>query len=209
MDVTTAKTEPLLPSQFRSSIALLYAARGLRGFGDGFAVILPNVDADHGIRMAEEFLKKLTFILAKGKTGCDAAQCVAWDYASATTKVKAGETYYIVVDGYDGANGKYALTVTCTQGSGLLSAAPTPEPGAISHRIVLEREIADPANPPPGCAFHPRCLLATARCAAEVPPLAPLHPAGEKATEVGDDAPGGAIVTRVACFHPMRPDGES
>ena len=40
MDVTTAKTEPLLPSQFRSSIALLYAARGLRGFGDGFAVIV-------------------------------------------------------------------------------------------------------------------------------------------------------------------------
>lgn len=62
---------------------------------------------------------------------------------------------------------------------------------------------------PQGCAFHPRCLLATARCAAEVPPLAPLHPAGEKATEVGDDAPGGDIVTRVACFHPMRPDGES
>lgn len=30
---------------------------------DGFAVLLPNIDAEHGIRMAEEFLKKLTFIL--------------------------------------------------------------------------------------------------------------------------------------------------
>ncbi len=34
---------------------------------EGFAVILPNVDADHSLRMAEEFLKKLTFLLAKDK----------------------------------------------------------------------------------------------------------------------------------------------
>ncbi len=30
---------------------------------EGFAVILPNIDVDHGIRMAEEFLKKVTFTL--------------------------------------------------------------------------------------------------------------------------------------------------
>jgi GGDEF domain-containing protein len=30
---------------------------------DTFAVILPNLDADHGLRMAEEFLKKITFVL--------------------------------------------------------------------------------------------------------------------------------------------------
>lgn len=40
MDVTTAQTEPPPSSKLRSSIALLYAARGLRGFGDGFAVIV-------------------------------------------------------------------------------------------------------------------------------------------------------------------------
>jgi oligopeptide/dipeptide ABC transporter ATP-binding protein len=53
----------------------------------------------------------------------------------------------------------------------LLSAAPVPEPGAASTRIVLEREIADPANPPPGCPFHPRCRYATDRCRSEAPQL--------------------------------------
>ena len=53
----------------------------------------------------------------------------------------------------------------------LLSAAPTPVPDAVSTRIILEREIADPANPPPGCAFHPRCRYAIARCHQDVPAL--------------------------------------
>lgn len=33
---------------------------------DGFAVILPNIDADHALRMADEFLKKLSTRLAAG-----------------------------------------------------------------------------------------------------------------------------------------------
>jgi len=58
----------------------------------------------------------------------------------------------------------------------LLSAAPTPVPDAVSTRIILEREIADPANPPPGCAFHPRCRYAIARCAQQVPALEEVEP---------------------------------
>ena len=58
----------------------------------------------------------------------------------------------------------------------LLSAAPTPVPGAVSTRIVLEREIADPANPPPGCAFHPRCRYATDLCRTELPELREVEP---------------------------------
>jgi oligopeptide/dipeptide ABC transporter ATP-binding protein len=58
----------------------------------------------------------------------------------------------------------------------LLSAAPTPVPGAVSNRIILEREIADPANPPPGCAFHPRCRHAIARCREERPELQEAAP---------------------------------
>ena len=58
----------------------------------------------------------------------------------------------------------------------LLSAAPTPVPGAVSSRIVLEREIADPANPPPGCPFHPRCRYATAICKTSEPSLAEIRP---------------------------------
>jgi peptide/nickel transport system ATP-binding protein len=58
----------------------------------------------------------------------------------------------------------------------LLSAAPTPIPGAVSNRIVLEREIADPANPPPGCSFHPRCRYAVDACRAVVPELVEAEP---------------------------------
>jgi oligopeptide/dipeptide ABC transporter ATP-binding protein len=58
----------------------------------------------------------------------------------------------------------------------LLSAAPAPMPGMASNRIILEREIADPANPPPGCAFHPRCRHATANCREETPELREVAP---------------------------------
>jgi oligopeptide/dipeptide ABC transporter ATP-binding protein len=58
----------------------------------------------------------------------------------------------------------------------LLSAAPAPLPGAVSTRIILEREVADPANPPPGCAFHPRCHHAVARCKQERPALEEAEP---------------------------------
>jgi peptide/nickel transport system ATP-binding protein len=58
----------------------------------------------------------------------------------------------------------------------LLSAAPTPSPDAASTRIILEREIADPANPPPGCPFHPRCRYAEARCRSEVPAFEEIEP---------------------------------
>ena len=32
-------------------------------------------------------------------------------------------------------------------------------------------EVGDPANPPPGCRFHPRCKYAFDKCAVETPPL--------------------------------------
>ena len=38
----------------------------------------------------------------------------------------------------------------------LLSAVPTPEDNG-RERIRLTGEVASPANPPPGCPFHPRC----------------------------------------------------
>jgi peptide/nickel transport system ATP-binding protein len=34
-------------------------------------------------------------------------------------------------------------------------------------------EVPNPVDPPPGCAFHPRCPFATDRCRAEVPRLLP------------------------------------
>jgi len=58
----------------------------------------------------------------------------------------------------------------------LLSAVPKPDPRYKSKRIVLEGDVADPANPPPGCYFHPRCRYAIDRCKQELPLLRELKP---------------------------------
>ena len=58
----------------------------------------------------------------------------------------------------------------------LLSSAPTPDPRARRNRIILQGEVADPANPPSGCYFHPRCRFAKERCRVEAPPLREVTP---------------------------------
>ena len=58
----------------------------------------------------------------------------------------------------------------------LLSAVPVVDAAIQGRtaRIVLEGEIPDPAAPPPGCHFHPRCFRASARCRVEAPAFAPV-----------------------------------
>ena len=51
----------------------------------------------------------------------------------------------------------------------LMSAVPIPDPRLRSERIVLQGEVADPANTPSGCHFHPRCKYATSVCSQEAP----------------------------------------
>ena len=58
----------------------------------------------------------------------------------------------------------------------LLSAVPVPDPRQRAQRIVLEGDVADPSDPPPGCAFHPRCRYATEHCRQAVPPLEEVAP---------------------------------
>jgi peptide/nickel transport system ATP-binding protein len=53
----------------------------------------------------------------------------------------------------------------------LLSAVPKPDPRLRSQRITLEGDVADPAHPPSGCYFHPRCRYAVERCKVESPEL--------------------------------------
>jgi len=52
----------------------------------------------------------------------------------------------------------------------LLDAAPVPDPSQPPGDFI-EGEVADPGNPPSGCAFHPRCRFAEDRCRSQVPDL--------------------------------------
>ena len=58
----------------------------------------------------------------------------------------------------------------------LLSAVPKPDPRLRADRIILEGDVADPAHPPSGCYFHPRCKYAVDRCVTEPPGLHEVEP---------------------------------
>jgi peptide/nickel transport system ATP-binding protein len=59
----------------------------------------------------------------------------------------------------------------------LLSAVPQPDPRARREPIVLQGDVADPANPPSGCYFHPRCRYSDgSRCTTETPELREVQP---------------------------------
>ncbi len=53
----------------------------------------------------------------------------------------------------------------------LMSAIPRPDPRPREKRILLTGEVANPADPPSGCYFHPRCTYAKDVCAAQDPPF--------------------------------------
>jgi len=58
----------------------------------------------------------------------------------------------------------------------LLSAVPKPDPRLKMKRIILSGEVASPANPPPGCYFHPRCRYAKELCRKKSPKLEEISP---------------------------------
>ncbi len=60
----------------------------------------------------------------------------------------------------------------------LLSAVPIPDPEVEHGREhqVIKGEIPSPINPPSGCVFHPRCLMAVDACAKAVPEFREIRP---------------------------------
>jgi peptide/nickel transport system ATP-binding protein len=58
----------------------------------------------------------------------------------------------------------------------LMSAVPKPDPRLRAQRIVLIGDVADPANPPAGCYFHPRCPYAAGVCRETAPRLEEIAP---------------------------------
>ena len=68
----------------------------------------------------------------------------------------------------------------------LVLSTPIANPTRKRGRLVLPGEVPSPANPPPGCRFHPRCDRATDECRTTEPAL-----------QVESDS------RTVACFHPL------
>ena len=55
----------------------------------------------------------------------------------------------------------------------LQASSPSTDPRHRSKRLAVKGELPSPLDPPPGCAFHPRCPFANERCRTEVPQLQP------------------------------------
>jgi len=56
----------------------------------------------------------------------------------------------------------------------LLASVPVPDPTAERRGAALQGDVPSPANPPPGCHFHPRCPYAQPICKESAPALIPL-----------------------------------
>jgi oligopeptide/dipeptide ABC transporter ATP-binding protein len=76
---------------------------------------------------------------------------------------------------------------------GLLAAIPSVDPDQADPERALGGDVPDPINPPSGCAFHPRCPLATERCSAEIPKLRRTASGGLVACHHADVGPAGDV----------------
>ncbi|MDQ7841345.1 MAG: dipeptide ABC transporter ATP-binding protein [bacterium] len=58
----------------------------------------------------------------------------------------------------------------------LMAAVPVPDPRYKTGNVELMGEVPSPANPPPGCYFHPRCPHAVDLCSTHAPALREISP---------------------------------
>jgi len=58
----------------------------------------------------------------------------------------------------------------------LMSAIPLPNPQKREKRVLLSGEVANPAHPPSGCYFHPRCTYCVDICKTDEPVLREVKP---------------------------------
>ncbi len=60
----------------------------------------------------------------------------------------------------------------------LIASVPRPDPAARRRRAPLQGELPDPAAPPPGCPFHPRCPQAMEVCRSREPEVRDIGAGG-------------------------------
>ncbi len=74
----------------------------------------------------------------------------------------------------------------------LVSAIPVAAAARRRPRVLLKGDPPNPVDRPDGCAFHPRCPVATARCRVDSPMLKPFGPARRVACHVAHGEAGSA-----------------
>jgi len=58
----------------------------------------------------------------------------------------------------------------------LMVAVPVADPRVHTGNVELQGEVPSPANPPPGCYFHPRCAYAVDVCRTQLPAFREINP---------------------------------
>ncbi|MFT3853427.1 MAG: ABC transporter ATP-binding protein [Ilumatobacteraceae bacterium] len=88
----------------------------------------------------------------------------------------------------------------------LLAAAPRLDDAERTQVVTIAGELPDPATPPTGCRFHPRCPFADERCVVEHPVLRPFR-AGDRGVACHHDEQIGTGEPTPAALHhdPRRP----
>jgi oligopeptide/dipeptide ABC transporter ATP-binding protein len=71
----------------------------------------------------------------------------------------------------------------------LLSAIPSHDVRHKKTRIVLKGDVPNPAKPPSGCRFHPRCFMSQPICSTEEPPLREIAPGHLSACHFAEEVP--------------------
>jgi peptide/nickel transport system ATP-binding protein len=69
----------------------------------------------------------------------------------------------------------------------LISAVPKIVPNRKAYRIILSGDVADPANPPSGCYFHPRCRYGKDLCRTQEPALREIAPSHQAACHFAEE----------------------
>jgi len=92
-----------------------YSCTGWDESGPEYAyTFVPSVGGQVDVSLSDLSADLDLFIVAPG---CNAANCLAYGDETVSFDAVAGELYYIVVDGYEGAVGDYTISVSCPAGA--------------------------------------------------------------------------------------------
>jgi hypothetical protein len=104
---------------------------------------VPSVSSQVDVSLSDLSADIDLFIVAPG---CNATNCLAYGDVTASFDAVAGQPYYIVVDGYQGAVGDYTISVSCPAGA---QDQGDQEPGKSRQRFNFATVVPEVATPHP------------------------------------------------------------